>query len=395
MSISTARTKSLLAPQPNRRLLLIVFLVVTGTSVVAPLLSRDAEALGSGPIGIAVLYSGFYIVRLIGAPAISRWSMKAGTKRVLVVGTILYPLLGTAYWAAHTTLVLLVVRLFHGIASAIMLPMASAYLSQGQDETDGHGRWMAWYQFSVYAAGACGPVLGGYLARVFSIRGAFLALTLLGLLGSIITLTLPPREDRKAKTEVKPSRGKLMSWDPRLLPLLALNFGLAVVDIYWVSFFPLRATQFALSIEAIGLLLGTINAIGALTQVPLTKYANRILRIRRILPGLAALALVFTIGMALPSRAWWLVMVIMLAIVTAILPTLTYTLASQFGQSLGSSSTIMVRLGMATSAGMIIGPLIFGLASVFSQVRSLTVIVMAGVWLVVFVLTWAFRTTIV
>jgi MFS family permease len=395
---SVIRTqKSQAAASPNVRLLIAVFLVVTGTSVVAPLLSRDAQALGSGPLGIAVLYSGFYLVRLICGPVISRWAMSVGTKRVLSMGTMLYPILGIGYWMAHTVLVLLLVRLVHGLASAIMLPMASAYLSQRQGGADEHGRWMAWYQFSIFSASACGPVFGGYLAHVFTIRQAFLALVLLGLVATTIVRTLPKVFDHPNfahSAEAKSPIGRLARCDSRLWPLLSLNFGLAMIDIYWVSFFPLRAAQFRLTIEEIGLLIGVINAIGALVQMPLTKYANRFVRVPWILPVLIALAVVFNLGMAIPARAGWLVAVLAVAIVSSILPTLTYTLASQLGRTLGASSTVMVRLGMATSAGMIVGPLLSGFSSIFSHSRGMIALLMAAIWLAVLVMNLIFPTTI-
>lgn len=56
-------------PQDTRRMQLLlcsaVFLLVSGTGIIAPLLAPYASTLGISAYAIGFLFSGFYIVRLI------------------------------------------------------------------------------------------------------------------------------------------------------------------------------------------------------------------------------------------------------------------------------------------------------------------------------------------
>jgi len=60
-----------------------VFLLVTGTGIVAPLIGPYAHSLGAGGFWIGLLFSGFYIVRLLVGTPVGRLADHQGPKRVL------------------------------------------------------------------------------------------------------------------------------------------------------------------------------------------------------------------------------------------------------------------------------------------------------------------------
>ena len=170
---------------------------------------------------------------------------------------------------------------------------------------------------------------------------------------------------------------------PALIPWLGIQLALAVVAIYWVSFFPLTAARKGFSLEVVGGLLGLINGLGALTQMPLLKSIPWLIHHRKSLVALVFLAGVFTGGMAIPQHIAWLASTLLLAVVTPVLGTVVYAYASVWGHQHDASERAMVQLGMATGGGMILGPVLFGVGVTVTKGFAAIPLLIALIWLLV------------
>ena len=137
-----------------------------------------------------------YVVRLLFGTPIGRLSQKKGAKTILTYSLMLYPFIAVAYWISWNIPSLIAARLFHGIASAMMLPMAMAYIGEispiGQE-----GRYMGIYNTILFVASASGPLAGGLIYDKFGIRHAFLTLFLLALSSVIIILAFTRSDSSK------------------------------------------------------------------------------------------------------------------------------------------------------------------------------------------------------
>ena len=106
---------------------------------------------------------------LLGGAAGDRY----GRRRLLILGTGLFALASLACTAAPSLRWLLAARLIQGISAAMVMPNSLALLGQtfsGEAKGRAVGIWAA----TAAAAGAFGPVLGGWLIDIGSWRLAFL-----------------------------------------------------------------------------------------------------------------------------------------------------------------------------------------------------------------------------
>lgn len=345
-------------------LCIAVFILVIGTGIVAPLLAPYANNIGASSIWIGLLFSGFYIVRLIVGTPIGWLADKQGPKSVLVYSLLLYPFIALAYWSAGSTETLLFARLLHGLASAMMLPMAMAYIGEisphGQE-----GRYMGVYNTFLFIAGGIGPIAGGFLADQFGTSNAFLSLFILAVPSLGIALLLPSvgkssTKEVKSKEKIHPPRSKRRFWKhPGLMSLAAMNVVFAVLNVFLVSFFTLFAQSKGLSLLAVGFLIALNSiAIGAI-QVPLGRLADRFDKYKLVLVSGITTIIILMIFPLAQSFITIAVLMVLVGITSAITLAATSALSTILGRDTGMGG-VMGFLGSATSLGMVIGPMASG-----------------------------------
>ena len=137
-----------------------VFVLVVGTGIVAPLLTPYAKTFdGVTGINIGLLFSGFYCVRILAGPYIGVLADKKGAKAIIRYSLILYPIIGILYVVANTYWILILARLVHGLASAMMLPMVMTYIGTISPEGE-ESRYMSIYNTVIYLANGVGTSVG-------------------------------------------------------------------------------------------------------------------------------------------------------------------------------------------------------------------------------------------
>src|SRR6202045_5244467 len=126
--------------------------------------SFQAEAVGLQGVGNAYLLP-LSALLLLGGAAGDRF----GRRRLLMAGVLLFGLASLACAAAPTLLWLLIARFVQGASAAALMPNSLAILGQsfsGEAKGRDIGIWAA----TGAAAGAIGPVLGGWLIDAGSWR---------------------------------------------------------------------------------------------------------------------------------------------------------------------------------------------------------------------------------
>src|ERR1700680_1056872 len=130
--------------------------------------SFHADAIGRQVVVNAYLLP-LSALLLLGGAAGDRF----GRRRLLIAGVLLFGLASLACAAAPTLLWLLIARFVQGASAALLMPNSRAILGQsfsGEAKGRAIGIWAA----AGAAAGAVGPVLGGWLIDAGSWRLAFL-----------------------------------------------------------------------------------------------------------------------------------------------------------------------------------------------------------------------------
>jgi DHA1 family multidrug resistance protein-like MFS transporter len=280
-------------------LFMAVFVTTMGAGLVAPLLPVYAHDLGAGGLQVGLIFGAFSLTRTIFVPYFGKLSDRKGKKPLLTVGLLAYFLTSLLYTAATTIETLILLRLGQGFASAMILPVAQAYVGQ-ITPTHKEGRIMGLFNISLYGGLSAGPVMGGLVKDWLNIQASFLGMGILTFLGFMLCLLFLPPETIPGKNSPSGSQKpisymKLMK-SPSAFSLFAFRACFTTaVGITW-AFLPLLAdVRLALSSSAIGTVV-MINVFTAgLLQVPMGYLADRFSKKALTLSGgiLATLAVLY------------------------------------------------------------------------------------------------------
>lgn len=357
---------------PSLILCVVVLMLVTGTGIVAPLLVPYGTSLGLNGFMLGTLFFGFYAVRLLLATPIGKLSDRFGVRNVLLISLVIYLLVASLYFVAANYPGLLSARLVHGLSSAMMLPMAMAYLGL-LSPAGREGKYMGYYNSAVFLANAIGPLLGGLIADNFGFAGAFASLFVLAAISLVITgMGLPPisgeteqseqaEESEKTTTAVQTaSSAGAQSENMVLTAMLLVGFAAAAFSMHSISFFILYLDEIGIGTAYIGLLLSLYNLTIAVTQVPFGKVADTA-NSSRLLPLASAVVVVTCIVLPNIKHLSLIIGFILLAgLASSLALVISSTKLTQIGKRQGMGAT-MGKLSTVQSLGFALTPLISGI----------------------------------
>jgi DHA1 family multidrug resistance protein-like MFS transporter len=342
-------------------LFISVFAAMLGLGIVGPLLPIYAENLGASGLWIGMIFSGFAAARAIFMPIVGRLSDESGRKKFIVAGLLAYAVLSLGYVTAGSVYSLTAVRFLHGIASAMVVPIAMAYIGDLSKRGE-EGTYMAKFQVSFFLGLGSGPLLGGVLNDAFGFSSAFYAMAGLSALSFlVIALFLPESEGRPSSggRERIPFRDVLgQPAVPAIIAFTALN---AIVRGVLLVFMPLFAPKISVVPGRVGLILTASIFLMAILQVPLGRMADRGSATTMILAGsmVSAASLIL-----IPKSTSFLDLFLVASangLGSALMMPALMALTVKIGKKIGMGSA-MGAYNTAMSLGMITAPLLGGVA---------------------------------
>lgn len=288
----------------------------------------------------AGLVSGIYIVgALIGRVVTGRIIQKVGTKKILMIGLILFALTMSFYFIQAGITVLLISRLVNGIAVGVASTATSTVVAQILPNTR-RGEGIGYYSMSTTLGTAIGPFFGLMLSQYTTYYVIFMLCMLLAIIALISAFfTKIPKSEA---SKVQDQKGFHFSQfiDRRALPIaiIMLLFALGYASIIsFLNFFAeerdlVRASSFFFFIYAIAILL-TRPFTGRIID---TKGANYI-----IYPC----ALLFGVGLLLLSSSHSTFLLLLSGAIIGI----GYGNISSTLQALAIKVTTFENMGLATS----------------------------------------------
>lgn len=360
---------------PLTSLCTIVFVLTIGTGIVAPLLAAYSLDLGANGLWIGFIYSGFYMIRFIFGNPIGRLADRIGPKGILTVSISIYPIIALAYFFADHLYTLLGARLLHGLASAMLLPMAMTYIGEITPKGK-EGTYMGIYNTVLFLANGVGPILGGFIADWWGVKEAFLLLLLLAIASLFLTYTTLT-STRKSnlltinKLRQTDSDRKTPLWKNRgLVALASIYFISAILTIFIISFFPLFGIEKGFTTLQIGILIAIFNVTVGICQVPFGKMADQFDKNKILLFSTIGIAFLFFTIPHLKSFLAICAFIFLLSILAAMVIASSSALSSETGRFYGMGTT-MGFLSSSTSLGMVIGPMLSGVIMDFSTTNIL------------------------
>lgn len=342
-----------------RVLFISIFAATLGLGIISPLMPIYAESLGATGIWLGLIFSGFSLARLIFMPIVGRLSDRIGRKVFIVVGLVLYTVISLLYVWASDVVQLTLVRLFHGFASAMVIPIAMAYV--GDTTPKGReGTRLGTFNIALFLGMGSGPFLGGVLNDALGMKAVFYSMALLTAFAFLTSLLFLPRSAtnpaRKAKQRT-PLREIIRNRVVKALLLFRAINSVARGGI--LAFLPLLAVRFGLNTTQLGVLLSANVLLTAALQRPFGVVADKMNRY--VLVALGSVVTSFGLVAVPFMRSFLSFLLLSLAIGgggAVAMPAAT-AITAEIGQWAGMG-TSMGLFNMAMSVGMILAPLISG-----------------------------------
>jgi len=338
-------------------LLSALFIALMGIGIIAPVMPIYATELGATGFTLGLIIAGFSLSRGLLQPFVGGMADKHGRKRFLVSGLLIYSAAGYTYTLASSVEHLVFIRVLHGVGSAMIVPMAMAYIGDMSPQGE-EGKYMGMLNIALFSGIGGGPILGGFFLDIWGQNSAFYAMAALSMVSLLLVGGLLPEQVKSEKTE---DYGPMLTvfrrmlHSKRVMGMLLSRMVTMIIMIPSFAFLPLlmKAYMNASGTE-IGVVVATRTLVNAILQTPFGRWADVWHKNRIIFIG----STVITVGMFLvPFARNLLLLIILFAIIglgeAMVWPTLG-ALATEEGRLYGQGSMMGV-FNMAMSLGLFVG----------------------------------------
>ncbi len=334
---------------------LTLFTLTVGIGIISPILPVIAKSMGAGGIAIGLIFSAFSISRLVFLPVFGRLSDRYGKRVFILSGLSLYSFLALLYAFARTPEELVAVRLFHGMSSAMVMPVILAMVAEFSPEGQ-EGRYMGSANRSIFLGMAFGPLIGGVVSDAYSEAHAFFAMALLSALTlAIAFVTIPEHRSKREHADYRNgfSRNVVFALIYRVLN----SIGRGSI----MTFLPVYGYLIGLNYTQIGVLVFTNLLISGVTQPYGGAFSDRKGFVIPVFISSIASALILYLIPVSSRFSALLILSGVLGLTSALsLPAVSGLMAHE-GKISGNLGGIMGYFSASKSLGRAAGPLIAGI----------------------------------
>jgi MFS family permease len=215
---------------------------LVATGMLLPVLPLYAhETLGLGKTGVGLIVAASTPASILLQPFLGRYADRAGRRRILVFGPLVYAASVAGFALADSTHLLVLFRVLSGIGEGAMF-MAPATVINDLAPEERRGEAVSLFSLSVWGGLAAGPPLGELLLRDTHFDAVWFAIAALAVVGAGFAAKVP--ETRRHDVQAGHRRG--MRIGGALLPSLVMVVELIGYSAI-VSFTPLYARDLGMS----------------------------------------------------------------------------------------------------------------------------------------------------
>jgi len=349
---------------------LIGFFAIFSTTISkSPVLPLYVRALGGNDIIIGLISAFSPLAGILFSFPIGMMSDKIGRKKLLIVSGFVFLLAPLMYLLVNSPVLLIPIRFFHGIATAILGPVVSAMIVRAYSSSKGEK--LGLYSSATLVGRALAPILGGFIISYFISRGfsdlsykyVYIVAFILSI--PVLSLMLFLKDEIKSITKVTRSdlwiSLKYIYENKRLFSTALIEMAIFFAYGAFETYLPLYLTQLHIPASEIGLIFSVQILSIALSKPLFGKLADRVDKRILILVG------VLTLGLSIGILGFFhsVIASVILGIVFGLglsfstVTTSTYvaevSAEDKLGSSLGALSSIM-------DIGQTVGPFITGIA---------------------------------
>ncbi|AGK60768.1 Arabinose efflux permease [Archaeoglobus sulfaticallidus PM70-1] len=335
-------------------LFISVFSVMLGLGIVVPLLPYYAESLGATGLWIGAIFSGFSLSRAVFMPLIGKLSDSRGRRFFILTGLLIFTILSFIYIYANSVYSLTAVRIVHGIASAMVIPVALAYIADLSPKGR-EGMYMGTFMASMFFGMGFGPLVGGVIRDMYGMEAVFISMAVLSFISFLICLLFLP--ESRGKYRQASLKGALKNKVMRaILFFRAMN---AFANGVFMVFLPVLGYLISLPSTQTGMLISTSIFTTAILQRRFGRFADNHNKAVLISAGSAIIAFCFLFIPFLKSFESLLLASLIIGIGGALSMPSAMALVTIAGREIGQG-TAMGAFNTAMSIGMITAPMIAG-----------------------------------
>ncbi len=340
-------------------LLMAMFISLLGLGIIVPLLPIYAEDLGASGIAIGLMIAGFSISRGILQPFMGGLSDRHGRKRFMLVGLFLYALVGLAFPLANSVEHRVIIRIVHGVGSAMIAPIAMSYVGDLAPPEE-EGRYMGMFNIALFSGIGFGPIIGGVFNDSLGFNSAFYAMTALSAVSlALLLIAIPSDSESATRRDTPPifTTMRRMSRNVRVMGVLLARMSTMVIVVPTFAFLPILMTRFMDSSSTeIGIVIASRTLTNAALQVPAGRIVDSMNKVNVLVVGsLVVVASTFAIPFADTFFQLILIFVVMGAGEAFVVPTLG-AFAVIEGRTYGQGAMMGV-FNMSMSGGILVGSL--------------------------------------
>ena len=339
-------------------LAICVFSSTLGIGIVSPLLPLYLRDMGASGVWLGIIVASYFFSNSITVPIVGRLSDRKGRKLFLTIGLFAYSIISLGYLWADTVSLLVLVRFAHGIAGAITIPVAVAYIGDLSPEGE-EGRWMGYANAAFFSGFGFGPLLGGVLTEHLGMNAAFLTMSGLNMIAFLIALFLLPEVRTRRAGEDFHLSFKEMSASSLMRGLFSFRLTESLGRGGMATFLPIFAFGLHLSTSLIGVLISanilSVTLFAPIGGIIADKFNRRTLTICGVVSFSILLAVIPSTG----NFGQLLIVLLFQGLSAAVSMSSSTALTVEEGRKYGMGSTMSV-LFLAMGIGMASGPVMSG-----------------------------------
>ena len=349
-----------------------IFAAILGLGILSPLLPSLAEDLGATGFWVGMIFSGYAISRAIIMPIMGGLSDKYGRRIFIASGLLLLAVISLLYLPAHTEYTLTAVRLLHGLAAGMVIPVALAYAGEIAQEGK-EGKTMGIFNMVFYLGLAAGPLFGGVLWHTFGEASVFYAMSCISALAFLLVLPFLPevKKPQASKTEEHESFKSIIKHDAaKIILLIALitAFRTAVL----MSFLPSLASGFNINAAQVGIIIFVGILFTAILQPYFGNVADKLSKYKMLLQIIIG-SFIGTIVLFMVPLCNDLITLLLVNVIIGIGAAISMPVATDIAVVIGRKVGIGSWMGIFSSTisvGIIIAPLMSGVVMDYAGINA-------------------------
>lgn len=285
----------------NRRslsvLFAVLFLVMTGFSILFPVLPHFARRIGATETQWGWIVAAYSFMQFVFSPMWGGLSDRIGRKRVLLTGLAGYVATFVLLALSRTLLQVFLVRAASGALTSATLPTAMAYVGDNTSKEE-RSKGMGVLGAAMGLGVIFGPMIGAFLSEI-SLTAPFLASAAVGAVTFVLAVLLL-KESKPEYTGPRPSRWEVVRGQMAILNLTSFTVSLVIAG-FEATFALYIFDRFAMGEMHQGYLFGIVGVAAAMVQgMFVYKFMRRYGDERVLKAGL----LIISLGLVAVVAAW-------------------------------------------------------------------------------------------